>query len=117
MRVTTDIYARALMRRAQNEGAFAMLARRGAAEAGTIHVLVDDMTGNLALYGPSIAWREHEAEGLDDRRFALLAQTSDRTAIDARLAREASFDPDGWVIEIEDREGRSFIDPDALVKE
>lgn len=117
MRVTTDIYARALMRRAQNGGAFATLARRGAAEAGVIHVVVDDLAGGVALYGPSVAWREREAVGLDDRRFALLARTHDRAAVDARLAREASFDPDGWVIEIEDREARSFIDPDALVEE
>ena len=117
MRVTSDIYARALMRRAQNAGAFAALLRRGAAEAGVIHVLVDDLDGNLALYGPSMAWREREQAGLDDRRFARVLETRDRGEVDARLAREASFDPDFWVIEVEDREGRSFIDPDALVEE
>ena len=117
MRVTTDIYARALLRRAENAGAFATLLRRGAAEAGTIHVVVDDLAGTVALYGPSMAWREREEAGLDDRRFALVARTGERAEIDARLAREAAFDPDGWVIEIEDREGRSFLDADALVDE
>lgn len=117
MRVTSDIYARALMRRAQNAGAFATLARRGAAEAGVIHVLVDDLDGNLTLYGPSIAWREREPEGLDDRRFAPVLATRERAEVEARLTREASFDPDFWVVEVEDREGRSFIDPDALVEE
>jgi hypothetical protein len=29
---------------------------------------------------------------------------------DAKLAREISFDPDLWIIEQEDRLGRSFFD-------
>ena len=117
MRVTSDIYARALMRRAENGGAFATLARRGAAEAGVIHVLVDDLAGHLTLYGPSVAWRERETVGMDDRRFAPVLRTADRGEVEARLAREAAFDPDFWVIEIEDREARPFIEPDALVEE
>ena len=117
MRVTSDLYARALLRRAQAAGAFATLPRRGAAEAGVIYVLVDDLSGNLALYGPSMAWRERDEAGLDDRRFALQVATRERAQIDARLEREASFDPDFWLIEIEDREARSFLDPDVLVEE
>jgi hypothetical protein len=29
---------------------------------------------------------------------------------EARLAREVKFDPDLWVIEVEDRAGRHFLD-------
>ncbi|MBZ0217914.1 MAG: DUF1491 family protein [Fimbriimonadaceae bacterium] len=34
--------------------------------------------------------------------------------IDQRLAREIKFDPDIWVVEIEDRQGRDFLD-DQLI--
>jgi hypothetical protein len=30
--------------------------------------------------------------------------------IEARLGREIRFDPDLWIVEIEDRAGRSFLD-------
>jgi len=34
----------------------------------------------------------------------------DETAIEARLAKEIGFDPDVWIVEVEDREGRHFLD-------
>jgi hypothetical protein len=30
--------------------------------------------------------------------------------IDARLKREMGFDPDIWIVEVEDRAGRHFLD-------
>jgi hypothetical protein len=30
--------------------------------------------------------------------------------VEARLARETRFDPDVWIVEIEDRAGRHFLD-------
>ena len=118
MRVTADIFVRALMRRAEGEGAFAHVARRGAHEAGAIHVLVDDLSGNLSLYGPAIGgWDRDEADGMDDRRFTLLRETADRADIAAWLERETRFDADLWLIEVEDRQGRSFLDPETLIEE
>jgi hypothetical protein len=29
---------------------------------------------------------------------------------EARLAKERRFDPDLWIVEVEDRDGRSFLD-------
>jgi hypothetical protein len=37
-------------------------------------------------------------------------QAVDEQAIEARLAKEISFDPDVWIVEIEDRAGRHFLD-------
>ena len=34
--------------------------------------------------------------------------------IEARLVREIRFDPDVWIVEVEDRAGRHFLD-DAVV--
>ena len=34
--------------------------------------------------------------------------------IDAMLARQRARDPDLWVIEVEDRQGRTLLDQDGL---
>ena len=53
MRLRSDIFVAALIRRAETQGAVAMLRRRGAAEAGAIFVKVDRLDGAAALYGPA----------------------------------------------------------------
>ena len=117
MRVTSDFFARALVRRANDAGAFAVLSRRGAAEAGTIYVLVDDLGGGVRLYGPAMAGfdrgEQEPSAGLDGRRFRPIHVETRADAL-THLEREANFDPDLWIVEIEDREGRSFLDPDSL---
>jgi hypothetical protein len=34
--------------------------------------------------------------------------------IEARLAREIRFDPDVWIVEVEDRAGRNFLDGNVV---
>ena len=108
-RLRSDIFVAALIRRAGSGGASAVLRRRGAAEAGAIFVKVDRLDGTAALYGPA-AQSEMGDDGM--HRFRLM-HTADWIApidIEARIAREVRFDSDLWLIEIEDRTGRSFLD-------
>ncbi|ADZ71369.1 DUF1491 family protein [Polymorphum gilvum] len=107
MRVTSDFFVRALVRRVFGEGGFAAPVRKGAPEAGAIFVVVDRLDGRLDLYGP--APQAYFSETPDGRLFEPLITEGDRAAVDARLAREMRMDPDFWVIEIEDRDGRSFL--------
>lgn len=109
MRLRSDIFVAALIRRAQAEGAFAALRRRGALEAGAIFVLVDKADG-AALYGPAPA-SEKAPEGVA-RLFTRMHEAAwcDPAALEQRLQREIAFDPDLWIVEIEDRRGRCFID-------
>ena len=110
MRLRSDVFVAALIRRTQAEGAFAALRRRGAAEAGAIFVLVDRLDGAAALYGPAPAGEE-APDGVA-RLFVRLhaAEWSEPAALEQRLKREVAFDPDLWIVEIEDRQGRAFVD-------
>ena len=109
-RLRTDFWVAALRRRAEAAGAYVSIARRGADEAGTIYVLVDRRNGSFDLYGPApqsfFANEEVEA----DRLFSPIAQGSSEEELRQRMERELRFDPDLWLIDIEDREGRPFLD-------
>ena len=110
MRLRSDVFVAALIRRAQAEGAFATLRRRGAAEAGAIFVKIDRLDGTAALYGPAPSGEEWP-DGVA-RLFTRLhaSEWRDPATLEEKLKREIAFDPDLWIVEIEDRQGRAFLD-------
>lgn len=109
MRLTSEFFVSAYIRQCGIEGVFAGLRRRGGAEAGAIFVVVDRLDGTGTIYGP--APQTSYDDRPEDRAFTRLHkdETLDRPAIEARLERETGFDPDCWIVEIEDREGRHFL--------
>ena len=52
MRLRSDLWVAAYLRRCGAQGAPAVLRRRGAREAGAIFVKIDGLDGRSALYGP-----------------------------------------------------------------
>ena len=110
MRLRSDFWVAAYIRRCNGEGAPAMLRRRGALEAGAIFVAINNLKGGLALFGPA-PHRETNADGAGRtfaRQHEALVIAVDE--MERRLARQLSFDPDIWIVEIEDRLGRHFLD-------
>lgn len=110
MRLTSELFVSAQIRRSFVEGAAAVVVRRGAAEAGAIFVVVDRLDDTADLYGPAPQTAFTETDRPIDRLFQRLIAGGSMAAIDARLERETRFDPDLWVVTIEDREGRCFLD-------
>lgn len=110
MRLRSDIFAAALIRRAGVEGAAAYLRRRGSPEAGAIFIKIDRLDGCAALFGPA-PQSEKPPPGvgrLFSRQHA--EQWIEPADAEARLKKEIAFDPDLWIVEIEDREGRVLFD-------
>ena len=109
MRLRADIWVSAYLRRCAHEGASAVLRRRGAPEAGAIFVKIDRLDGSAALFGPA---PQSEVKDGYERLFARLHSDPwiAPAEADAKLAREIGFDPDLWIIEAEDRLGRTFFD-------
>jgi hypothetical protein len=109
LRLRTDFFVAALVRRAEAAGAFAAVARRGAAEAGAVFVVIDRRNALFDLYGPAPQSVFDEARP-SDRLFMRIISAGAEADVRARLASESRFDADLWVIDIEDREGRPFVD-------
>jgi hypothetical protein len=112
MRLKTGIWVAAYLRRCNVEGVFAAVRRHGAEEAGAIFVKINRLDGTGVLYGPAPQSAFDEAQPAD-RLFVVLVGRDTPAAeadIEARLTKEIRFDPDLWIIEVEDRVGRNFID-------
>jgi hypothetical protein len=109
MRLRTDIWVSAYLRRCALEGTYPVLRRRGAPEAGAIFVKIDRLDGTAALFGPA---PQSELKDGEDRLFTKLHREEwiDSVEAERRLATEIRFDPDVWIVEAEDREGRCFLD-------
>jgi hypothetical protein len=115
MRLKSAIWVAAYVRRCHVEGAFAVVRRRGAEEAGAIFIVLNRLDGTADLYGPAPQTAFDEAAPME-RAFtpALKQRPALEADVEARLRREIDFDPDVWIVEVEDKAGRPFLD-DALV--
>jgi hypothetical protein len=111
MRLKSALWVAAYLRRCQVEGLFAVVRRRGAEEAGAVFVRISRLDGTSDLFGPAPQSIVTDTRGAD-RAFSpsLAAQPAADAAIEAYLAREIKFDSDVWIVEVEDRAGRNFLD-------
>jgi len=103
-RLKAGIFVRALIRRAQVEGASAFVVRSGAEEAGAVIIKVARLEGSVLVLNQTrdakgaLVWGQPLGGWTDEARAG---QWCDR---------QVSFDPDLWIVEIEDRQGRAFVD-------
>jgi hypothetical protein len=104
-RLRSDIWVSAYLRRCAIEGSAAVLRRRGSAEAGAIYIKIDLLDGRATLYAPAPSDGETA-----DRRFEVVMVEHESVVVEERMAREIRFDPDLWMVEVEDRDGRNFLD-------
>jgi hypothetical protein len=86
-----------------------VVARRGAEEAGAIFVVVDRLDGTHDLYAPAPQATFDETTPFD-RRFQRMGAGVDAAEIAKAVERETRFDSDLWVVAVEDRAGRAFLD-------
>ena len=111
MRLKSAIWVSAYLRRCAAEGAYAVVRRRGAEEAGAVFVRIDRLDGTSDLFGPAPQTAFDEAHPVD-RAFAqsLKQRPASNEDVESYLARQLRFDPDLWIVEVEDRAGRNFLD-------
>jgi hypothetical protein len=76
-----------------------------------LFVRICRLDGTSDLFGPA-PQSEFDVASVADRAFSasVAKQPAPDAMIDAYLAREVKFDPDVWILEVEDRDGRNFLD-------
>jgi hypothetical protein len=111
VRLKSAIWVAAYVRRCHLEGAFAVVRRRGAEEAGAIFVKISKLDGTAALFAPAPQASFDEARPAERMFVSCLKEEFLADAVaEAHIAREIKFDSDVWVVEVEDRAGRNFLD-------
>jgi hypothetical protein len=103
-RLKTEIRVAAQLRRAASAGAFATIARRGDSDAGAVAIKV-----YLGARRARLFVEARDEKGQSVWREPLDGET-DEAAVDQFLEKETRFDRDLWIVEIEDREGRAFVE-------
>jgi len=111
MRLKTALWVAAYLRRCQVEGLFAVVRRRGAEEAGAVFVRISRLDGTSDLFGPA-PQSAFDAAQAAARAFtpSLANQSMPDADVEAYLSRQIKFDSDVWIVEVEDRDGRNFLD-------
>jgi hypothetical protein len=103
-RLKAGIFVRALTRRAEVAGASAFVVRMGSEEAGALILKVNKLDGTVLVLN-----QVRGAKGELSWAQALGGWTEEARA-SQWCDKQVSFDPDLWILEIEDREGRAFVD-------
>ena len=109
MRLKAGIWVSAYVRQLSGAAIPVAVMRRGDPDAGAIFVKINTLDGFALVLRPAASG----LEGTDtDRRWspALPGGRAEEGAADAYLTRQAGFDSDIWVVEVEDRRGRHFLD-------
>lgn len=106
-RLASGIWVAAYLRRLDLAGIPGFVTARGDDTAGAVLVKLALMDGTARLY----------ERGFDlatgAREWRLRAEGAERD-LDAAIARDRARDRDLWVIEVEDRQGRSLLEEDGL---
>jgi hypothetical protein len=105
--LTAGLWVSAYLNRLRLAGIPAYIIVKGDATAGAVVVKVATMDGQAILY-------ERRFDLQHDRRVWDVLARGAEGEMDAILARARARDCDLWVIEIEDRGGRSLLDEEGL---
>jgi hypothetical protein len=106
-RLTAKFWVQAYMARLELTGIPAYVMAHGDDTAGAVLVKLATLDGQAQAFQRSFDLMP------GDRKWVVLAE-GDEPSVDAALRRQREFDPDLWVVEVEDRQGRHLLDEPGL---
>jgi hypothetical protein len=111
MRLKTEIWVAALLRRCATQGHFGAVIHHGADEAGVVFIYINHLDGAYDLLVPPPGPAYDDAG--ERRLIKAFASPVDWPTASAFVARRRADDPDLWAVEIEDRNGLASITIEA----
>jgi hypothetical protein len=105
-RLTAEFWVQAYLARLRLADIPAFVTARGDATAGAVAVKLNTLDGAAVAFT-----RSWDASG---RRVWTPLVAGLETDVDAALVRQRRYDPDLWIVEVEDRAGRSLLDEPGL---
>lgn len=106
-RLTTEIWIAAYLTRARLATIPAFVVQKGDHTAGAVLIKLNTLDGQATCFQRSFDMISGE------RNWVVLSQGIEAD-VDASIAKQRGFDPDLWVIEIEDKAGRHLLDEPGL---
>ena len=105
-RLVSGLWVQAYMARLEQQGIPAFVVAKGEHAAGAILIKLNTLDGAARAYQ-----RIMTLEG--GRPWDVLSE-GEEAEVDASIRRQRDFDPDLWVIEVEDKAGRHLLDQPGL---
>lgn len=102
-RLTAGFWVQAYLTRLRLADIPAFVVSRGDATGGAVLIKQSPLDGTASLH-------RRQFDLMTDTRVWTEAARGPEAEIDAQIARERGRDPDLWVIEVEDRQGRTLLD-------
>lgn len=106
-RLTAEFWVQAYLRRLNLADIPAYVTARGDATAGAVMVKLATLDGEAQAF-------ERRTDLMTGGRQWMTYASGAEHEVDAALSRARARDPDLWIIEIEDRAGRSLLDEPGL---
>jgi hypothetical protein len=101
-RLPTGVWVQAVLAQCSAAAIPAVVRRRGDPHTGVLIARIDRLDG-----GNLLLTQQRDVEGVLRWVDALTDPNPDGAAVEAYIDRAVARDPDLWVIEVEDREGRN----------
>jgi hypothetical protein len=107
VRLASGVWVSAYLTRLRLADIPAFVVARGDETAGAVLIKLNTLDGNAKAFQRSFDMMTGE------RTWMVLADGIEQD-VDMSIAKQRSFDSDLWVIEVEDRQGRTLLDEDGL---
>lgn len=106
-RLTAEFWVHAYLARLRLQDIPAFVTSHGDDTSGAVLVKLNTLDGQAQAF--------HRTFDLStgERKWDVLAQGAEQD-VDSSIVRQRGFDPDLWVIEVEDRNGRHLLDEPGL---
>ncbi|WP_135500931.1 DUF1491 family protein [Roseovarius aestuariivivens] len=106
-RLTAQFWVQAYLARLRVRDIPAFVTSHGDDTAGAVLVKLNTLDGRAQLFQRSF-------DVMRDMRHWITLAEGQESEVDAAVARQRGFDPDLWVIEVEDRQGRHLLDEPGM---